>query len=32
MAARNLDRKAVDAIFYVFDHVTQSDAVGWVGS
>jgi hypothetical protein len=28
----NLGRKAVDAIFYVFDHVTQPDAVGWIGA
>jgi hypothetical protein len=28
----NLGRRAVDAIFYVFDHVTRPDAVGWIGA
>jgi hypothetical protein len=28
----NLGPKAVDAIFYVFDHVARPDAVGWIGA
>jgi hypothetical protein len=28
----NLGRKSVDAIFYVFDHVTRPDAVAWIGA
>ena len=28
----NLGRKAVDGIFYVFDHVARPDAVGWIGA
>jgi hypothetical protein len=33
MAAQpNLGRKAVDAIFYVFDRVARPDAVGWIGA
>ena len=28
----NHGAKAVDAIFYVFDHVGRPDAVGWIGA
>jgi hypothetical protein len=28
----NLGHKAVDAIFYVFDHVTRPDTVAWIGA
>ena len=28
----NLGRKSVDAIFYVFDHVTRPDAIAWIGA